>query len=228
MATHSSVLAWRIPGMGETGGLPSMGSHRVGHDWSDLSVACMYISMFNFLNTHQTVFQSGYNILCSYHKYMGGRYSLPALVIFLLSPLLCWSERKKSESESDSVVSNSFQPHGLYSPWNSPGQNTGVGSLSFLQGIFPTQLSNPGLPHCRQIVYQISHKGSPIAMLVGMKKHLTPDPPVSLYSISHFPSCWKGFILQNFCLIHAHVDLAISRKPCSPHLPQTKPFILQR
>ena len=39
MATHLSVLAWRIPGMGEPGGLPSMGSHRVGHDWSDLAVA---------------------------------------------------------------------------------------------------------------------------------------------------------------------------------------------
>ena len=39
MATHSSVLAWRIPGMGEPGGLPSIGSHRVGHDWSDLAVA---------------------------------------------------------------------------------------------------------------------------------------------------------------------------------------------
>ena len=39
MATHSSVLAWRIPGMGEPGGLPSMGSHRVGHDWSDLGAA---------------------------------------------------------------------------------------------------------------------------------------------------------------------------------------------
>ena len=37
MATHSSVLAWRIPGTGEPGGLPSMGSHRVGHDWSDLA-----------------------------------------------------------------------------------------------------------------------------------------------------------------------------------------------
>ena len=44
MATHSSVLAWRIPGMGEPGGLPSMGSHRVGHDWSDLAAAaaCYY------------------------------------------------------------------------------------------------------------------------------------------------------------------------------------------
>ena len=39
MTTHSSVLAWRIPGTGEPGGLPSMGSHRVGHDWSDLAVA---------------------------------------------------------------------------------------------------------------------------------------------------------------------------------------------
>ena len=39
MATHSSVLSWRIPGMGEPGGLPSMGSHRVGHDWGDLAAA---------------------------------------------------------------------------------------------------------------------------------------------------------------------------------------------
>ena len=46
-------------------------------------------------------------------------------------------------------------------PWNSPGQNTGVGSLSLLQGIFPTQESNPGHPHCMQILYQLSHKGCP-------------------------------------------------------------------
>ena len=44
MATHSSVLAWRIPGTGEPGGLPSMGSHRVGHDWSDLAAAAAYAS----------------------------------------------------------------------------------------------------------------------------------------------------------------------------------------
>ena len=66
-----------------------------------------------------------------------------------------------SESESRSVVSNSLRPLRLYSPWNSPGQDTGVGSLSLLQGIFPTQGSNPGLTHCRQILYQLSHKGSP-------------------------------------------------------------------
>ena len=55
----------------------------------------------------------------------------------------------------------SLRPHGLYSPWNSPSQNTGVGSLSLLQRIFPNQGLNPGLPHCRQILYQLSHKGSP-------------------------------------------------------------------
>ena len=64
------------------------------------------------------------------------------------------------ESESHSVVSNSLQPHG-YSPWNSPSQDTGMGSLSLLQGIFPTQVSNPDLPLRRQILYQLSHKGSP-------------------------------------------------------------------
>ena len=51
-------------------------------------------------------------------------------------------------------------PHGLYSPWNSPGWNTEVGSLSLLQGIFPTQRLKPALPQCRQILYQVSHKGS--------------------------------------------------------------------
>ena len=45
-------------------------------------------------------------------------------------------------------------------PWNSPGQNTGVGSLSLLQGIFPTQGLNPGLLHCRRILYQLNHEGS--------------------------------------------------------------------
>ena len=64
-------------------------------------------------------------------------------------------------SESCSVVSDSLPPHRLYSPCSSPGQNTGVGSLSLLQGIFPMQGSNPGLPHCRQILYQLSHQGSP-------------------------------------------------------------------
>ena len=59
------------------------------------------------------------------------------------------------ESVSHSVMCDCLRPHGLYSPWNSPGQNTGVGSLSLLQRIFPTQGLNPGLPHCRQILYPL-------------------------------------------------------------------------
>ena len=65
---------------------------------------------------------------------------------------------------SHSVVSDFSQPHGLSSPWNSPGQNTGAGNLSLLQGIFPTQGSNPGLLHCGWILYKLSHKGSPRAL----------------------------------------------------------------
>ena len=59
------------------------------------------------------------------------------------------------ESESRSLVSDSIRP------WDSPGHNTGVGSLSLLQGVFPTQGVNPGLPQCRRVLYQLSHQGSP-------------------------------------------------------------------
>ena len=90
----------------------------------------------------------------------------------LMSPALAggfFTTCATCESESRSVVSDSLRPHGLYSPWNSPGQNTGVGRLSLLQGIFPTQGLNPGLPHCRQILYQLSHKGS--SPPVGISKY---------------------------------------------------------
>ena len=70
-------------------------------------------------------------------------------------------DANNSESESRSVVSDSLWSHGLYSLWNSPGLHTGVGSLSLLQGIFPTQGLNPDLPYCRRIFYQLSHKGNP-------------------------------------------------------------------
>ena len=74
-----------------------------------------------------------------------------------------WSVLKAMTYKSHSMRSNHawlFVTHGLYSPWNSPGQNTGSGSHSLLQRIFPAQGSNPGVPHCRWILYQLSHKGS--------------------------------------------------------------------
>ena len=79
--------------------------------------------------------------------------------------LYCWANQespfKMNESESCSVMSNSLQSHGLYSLWNFPGQNTGVGSQSFLQEILRTQELNPGLLHCRHILYWLSYEGSP-------------------------------------------------------------------
>ena len=75
---------------------------------------------------------------------------LDALVSFITSFY------NKLVSESRSVVSDFLRPHGLYNPWNSPGQNTGVSSLSLLQGIFPTQGSNPGIPRCRQILCHLT------------------------------------------------------------------------
>ena len=63
-----------------------------------------------------------------------------------------------------------LRPHGLYTPWNSPGQNTGVGSCFLLQGIFLTQGLNLGLPHCRHILYQLSHKRS-------LYKHISKNKP---------------------------------------------------
>ena len=67
---------------------------------------------------------------------------------------------------SRSVLSNSLWPHGLQParllcPWDSPGKNTGVGCHALLQQIFPTQGSNPGLPHYRQSLYHLSHQGNP-------------------------------------------------------------------
>ena len=82
------------------------------------------------------------------------------------------------ESETCSVMSNSLLSHGLYSPQNSPGQNTGMGSLSLLQGIFPSQGLNIGLPHCSSLVWDI---------LTGMD--LTPLVNLSAEYLGPFASC---------------------------------------
>ena len=78
-------------------------------------------------------------------------------------------------------------PMGYTSPWNSPGQNTTVGSLSLLQGIFSSQRSNPGLPHYRRILYQLSHKGSPDSQ--NIQYHFAQSPAInegwSLFNFSH-------------------------------------------
>ena len=89
--------------------------------------------------------------------------------------LVCWGLKESDmtewpnwiaySSESRSVTFDSFWSHGLYSPWNSPGQNTGVG-IFLLQGIFPTQGSNPGFPHCRRVLLPAEPPGKHIVKLV--------------------------------------------------------------
>ena len=92
------------------------------------------------------------------------------------------------------VMSDTLWPLGLYTPWNSPGQNTRVDSHSLLQGIFSTQGLNPGLPHCRRILYPLSHQGSPFSskgekltafpcQVSGYKKLPTEQPSVPLLNV---------------------------------------------
>ena len=76
------------------------------------------------------------------------------------------------QTESRSVVSDSATPW-ICRPWNSPGQNTEVRSLSLLQGTFPTQGSNPHLPHCTQILQQLSHPGNPHVEKLGFFKRIS-------------------------------------------------------
>ena len=138
-ATHSTIPAWRIPRTKESGRLQSIGSQGVRHDWSNL--ACTHILFY---------------IRC---------YTFSRLYTILNRLIVqTW---KWSESESCSVESNSLRPHGLYRAWNSPGQNTGISSLSLPQGIFPIQGSNPGLPLCRQILYLPEPPGKPKNTGVG-------------------------------------------------------------
>ena len=92
---------------------------------------------------------------------------LTALMVLHVSTMILPRKQMRITKQKSrrSVVSDSLGPHGLepprlLRPWDFPGKSTGVGCHFLLQGIFPTQGSNPGLPHCRQILYQLNHKGN--------------------------------------------------------------------
>ena len=109
-----------------------------------------------------------------------------------LSPLrepqtlsLPWEVRTSYQSVSCSVMPDSLQPHGLQPtrilcPWDFPGKDSGVGCHFLLQGIFPTQGLNPGLLHCREILYQLSYKGSP----KELREELSLSVTINLFSTS--------------------------------------------
>ena len=116
-------------------------------------------------------------------------------IIFFSKSFIVSALTSESESESLSEMANSLRPHGQYSPWNSPGQNTGVGSRYLLQGILLTQGSNPGLPYSRQTLYQMSHQGSPnrlntqyqLFKLFFLTKNYKKKSDSSQSSFSHWP-----------------------------------------
>ena len=89
---------------------------------------------------------------------------------------------------------NSLRPYGLNSPWNSPGQNTRISSRSLLQRIFQTQESNPGLLHCRQILYQLSYQGRLQTAQVFLKLELEYAP---------------GTAKKDFTGVTGHLELTI-------------------
>ena len=104
-------------------------------------------------------------------------------------------------------MSDSLRPLGLYSPWNSPGQKTGVSSLSLPQGLFPTQGSNPDLPHCRRILYQLTLKGSPrILEWVAYRFSSRSSQPRNQTGVS----CIAGRFFKSW---------AIRETPCPPKKP---------
>ena len=137
-------------------------------------------------------------------------------------------------------MSDSLWPHGLYSPWNSLGQNTGVGSLpvegwgrSIPQRIFSTQELNWGLLHCRQILYQLSYQGSPsIKSSMMQMKGRRGGGAISLWMLSYQNSAlvlisWPpprsisiAHILWKRSTIHIeiyHSFLLPSPLHCKPH-----------
>ena len=130
----------------------------------------MHEKMFNIINHHGNTNQNHNEIssqtyqnvfyLKTNNKHYIDKRETSCIVLGTVNGCSHNGKRYESESDSCSVVSESLQAHALYSPWNSRGQNTGVGSLSLLQEIFTTQGSNPGLRHCRQILYPLRHKGS--------------------------------------------------------------------
>ena len=94
----------------------------------------------------------------------------------------------KSLQSCLTLRTHGLQPARLLCSWNSPGKNTGVGSHSLLHGIFPTQGSNLGLPHCRQILYQLSHQESPISRICDIKVHFISDSQLLHLSLLKYSS----------------------------------------
>ena len=154
MATHSSTPAWRIPGTGKPGKLPSMGSHRVGQDWSDLAAVAAARLVMIFLPRSKCLLiswlQSPSVVILEPPK-------IKFVTVCTVSPSIC---HEVTGPNAIIIVfwMLSFKPTFSLSSFTFIKR---LFSLSLLHGIFPIQGSNPGLLPCRWILYHVSHKGSP-------------------------------------------------------------------
>ena len=118
-------------------------------------------------------------------------------------------------------MSDFLQPHGLYSPWNSPGQSIGVHSLSLLQGIFLTQTSDWGLLRGRQILYQLSYQGSLVCVCVCKSSTLLPK------NISKMKCLKRASLPVQWLRPHTSAAGAVGSIPCQetkvPHAMWSRP-----
>ena len=128
---HSSVLAWRIPGTGEHGGLPSMGSHRVGHDWSDLAAAAMdWIHMLFRGNLNRWTAREIPSLnLLKYWSYES-QVCLFSWLIFIVVVFVLWLSGKESACQHRRV---------RFDPW--------IGKIPWRRKWHPTPVLFPGKSH---------------------------------------------------------------------------------
>ena len=164
MATHSSVLAWRISGTGEPGGLPSMGSHRVGHDWSDLAAAACYLflctcSLSQLMEHSISWFWPILNAKCKYMKvYFKSMKPKKKSSVGICVYTHVFAEFEVKWSEVAQLCPTLCDPVDCSLPGSFLHGILQARVLEWvchflLQGIFQTQESNPGLPHPRQTLW---------------------------------------------------------------------------
>ena len=113
-----------------------------------------------------------------------------------------WSEEVKAAQSCPTLC----DPHGLYSPWNSPGQNTGVSSLSLLQGIFPTQQLNWDCLLCRQILYQLNYERSPMVWLCNLFLVSSENRSFKFSEVQLVDFSFMNLFLMLHLKIHYHTD----------------------
>ena len=174
MATHSSIPPWRIPWTEEPGRLQpvrSLSQTRLSMQaHNDILLIIMFSRFIQVIACVRTSFliKNVYLYMCVYIFIVCLDRIVFVYYVFMDTCVvsifwLLWIENERKWGCL--VLSYSLRPRGLwrsrlFHPWDSPGKNTGVGCHFLLQGIFLTRRLNPGLLHCRQTLYPLSHQGS--------------------------------------------------------------------